>query len=171
MAKDIHQAVREVCLAFPQAEEFVSHGAPNFRVKGGKTFAAYVVNHHGDGRVALWLNAPPGAQEQYARGEPEYFFVPPYVGPRGWLGVNLDQGLSWKRIAAQVRQAYEHTAPRRLVAQIGPTIQIDPPTARLKPEELDPLRAPRAVAVIEPLRQLCLALPEANEARQFGAPV
>jgi hypothetical protein len=57
----------------------------------GKTFAAYVVNHHGDGRIALWLNAPSGAQELYVKQEPKHFFVPPYVGPRGWLGVNLDK--------------------------------------------------------------------------------
>ncbi|HKE95898.1 MAG TPA: MmcQ/YjbR family DNA-binding protein, partial [Povalibacter sp.] len=91
MAKDINGAVREVCLWLPEAEEFMSHGSPNFRVRG-KTFAAYCVNHHGDGRVALWLNAPEGAQALYTREEPKHFFVPPYVGPRGWLGVNLDKG-------------------------------------------------------------------------------
>src|ERR1700738_794349 len=64
MAKDINEAVREVCLSFPEAEEFLSHGSPNFRVRG-KTFASFVVNHHGDGRVALWLNVPPGAQESH----------------------------------------------------------------------------------------------------------
>ena len=91
-AKDINQAVREVCLSFPEAEEYLSHGSPNFRVRKGRTFATYVLNHHGDGRVALWLNAPEGAQEHYVRGEPRHFFVPPYVGPRGWLGVHLDKG-------------------------------------------------------------------------------
>ena len=58
--KDINQAVREVCLWPPEAAEVISHGSPDFRVRG-KTFATYVVNHHGDGRVALWLNAPAGA--------------------------------------------------------------------------------------------------------------
>jgi hypothetical protein len=57
MAKDIAAAVREVCQAFPEVEEYSSHGSPNFRVCK-KTFATYVVNHHGDGRVALWLNVP-----------------------------------------------------------------------------------------------------------------
>lgn len=56
MSKDINQAVREVCLSFPATEEVPSWGSPDFRVNG-KTFATYVVNHHGDGRVALWLNA------------------------------------------------------------------------------------------------------------------
>src|SRR6185295_7652846 len=80
-AKDINQAVREVCLWFPESAEVLSHGSPDFRVRG-KTFATYVVNHHGDGRVALWLNAPAGAQELYTKEEPKHFFVPPYVGPR-----------------------------------------------------------------------------------------
>ena len=94
MARDVHQAVREACLWLPEADEFVSHGSPNFRVRG-KSFATYVVNHHGDGRVALWLNALPGAQEHHVRSEPAHFFVPAYVGPRGWLGVLLNSGLQW----------------------------------------------------------------------------
>jgi len=96
VAKDINDAVREVCLSFPGAEEFSAHGSPNFRVRG-KTFAMYTVNHHGDGRVSLWLSSPPGAQEVHVAGEPKHFFVPPYVGPRGWLGVHLDKGLGVDR--------------------------------------------------------------------------
>jgi hypothetical protein len=86
MAKDINEAVREVCLSFPEVEEYLSHGAPNFRVRG-KTFATYSVNHHGDKRIALVLNSPDGAQSLYVKAEPKHFYVPPYVGPRGWLGV------------------------------------------------------------------------------------
>lgn len=145
MAKDLNQAVREVCLSFPEAEEFLSHGSPNFRVRG-KTFATYVVNHHGDRRIALWLNAPPGAQEQHTRTAPKQFFVPPYVGPRGWLGVQLDKGLSWKRIAALVREAYEKVAPPALIAQIGRTIEIESPTKSLAPSEIDPMSSKRAQA-------------------------
>src|ERR1700728_3432409 len=104
MTRDISQAVRDACLGPPEAEEFVSHGSPNFRVRG-KTFATYVVNHHGDGRVALWLNAAPGAQESRVRAEPAHFFVPPYVGPRGWLGVILDRGIGWNRIPAMIRES------------------------------------------------------------------
>jgi hypothetical protein len=51
LARDFHEAVRDTCLWLPEAEEIVSHGSPNFRVRG-KTFAMYAVNHHGDGRVA-----------------------------------------------------------------------------------------------------------------------
>ena len=105
MAKDIGEAVREVCLWFPESEEIPSRGSPDFRVRN-KTFASYIVNHHGDGNIALWLPSPPGAQELYSEAEPNYYFVPPYVGPRGWLGVHLDQGLSWMDIASRVREAY-----------------------------------------------------------------
>lgn len=171
MAKDISQAVREVCLSFPEAEEYVSHGAPNFRVRDGKTFATYVVNHHGDGRIALWLNSPEGAQEHHVRAQSKHFFVPPYVGPRGWLGVNLDQGVSWKRVAALVREAYEKIAPARLVAKIGGTIEIEPPKATVKASEFDPMQAPRAQRVLKSLRRICLSWPETSEGLQFGSPV
>ncbi len=170
MAKDINDAVREVCLSFPETEEFLSHGSPNFRVRG-KTFAMYTVNHHGDGRIALWLAAPEGAQEHYTRTEPKYFFVPPYVGPRGWLGVHLDKGLSWKRIAEIVRAAYEKVAPPALVRTLGKTIEIKPPTRKLAIEDFDPLQTRKAQSVLKPLRKMCLALPEVTEGVQFGSPV
>jgi predicted DNA-binding protein (MmcQ/YjbR family) len=170
-AKDINQAVREVCLSFPEAEEYFSHGSPNFRVRKGRTFATYVLNHHGDGRVALWLNAPEGAQEHYVRGEPRHFFVPPYVGPRGWLGVHLDKGLSWKRIATLVREAYEKVAPAGLSARIGKTIEIVPPKKTVAAEQLDPMKSTRAQKVLPSLRNICLSWPETSEDRQFGSPV
>jgi hypothetical protein len=170
MAKDISAAVREVCLSFPESEEFLSHGSPNFRVRG-KTFAAYCVNHHGDGRIALWLNSPPGAQQVHTAGEPKHFFVPPYVGPRGWLGVHLDKGLAWKRIAVLVREAYEKVAPRPLSERIGRTIEISPPTAKLAPTEVDPMRSKRAQAVLQRLRKIALAWPEVADGQQFGSPV
>jgi hypothetical protein len=68
-------------VSLPEAEEFISHGMPNYRVRGGKVFAMYAVNHHGDGRIALWLNTPEGMQDAHVHAEPKYFFVPPYVGP------------------------------------------------------------------------------------------
>ncbi|MEJ1960588.1 MAG: MmcQ/YjbR family DNA-binding protein [Gammaproteobacteria bacterium] len=170
MAKTIHDAVREVCLSFPEAEEDKAHGSPTFSVRG-KTFAMYTVNHHGDGRVSLWLNSPPGAQDVHVRGEPKHFFVPPYVGPRGWLGVQLDKGLSWKRIALLVREAYEKLAPPALRATLGKTIEITPPKGKLTPEQLDPMKSARAQRLLKALRKICLAWPETSEDLQFGAPV
>jgi predicted DNA-binding protein (MmcQ/YjbR family) len=170
LVRDTHQAVREVCLWLPEAEEFMSHGSPNFRVRG-KTFATYAVNHHGDARVALWLNAVPGSQDLHVRAEPAHFFVPPYVGPRGWLGVVLDQGIAWKRVAALVREAYEKVAPAELRARIGKTPSLKAPGRPLTASQLDPMKSPRALAVLKPLRKLCLDLPESREQRQFGHPV
>jgi predicted DNA-binding protein (MmcQ/YjbR family) len=140
-------------------------------VRKGKTFATYVVNHHGDGRIALWLNAPAGAQAHYTGAEPRHFFVPPYVGPSGWLGVNLDKGVSWKRVAQLTREAYEKVAPPALAARIGKTIEITPPKAKLKAEQFDPMQSKRALQVLKVLRKICLSLPESSEGKQFGSPV
>ena len=110
MKNELAQAVRQLCLAFPETEELISHGMPNYRVRGKKIFAMFAVNHHGDGRIALWLNTPAQVQDAYVDAEPKHFFVPPYVGPGGWLGVRLDTGLAWKRVAPIVRVAYERVS-------------------------------------------------------------
>jgi predicted DNA-binding protein (MmcQ/YjbR family) len=148
----------------------MSHGSPNFRVRG-KTFATYAVNHHGDGRVALWLGAPAGSQELHVQAEPEHFFVPPYVGPRGWLGVALDQGIAWKRVAALVREAYEKVAPADLRGRIGKPPALKGPSRALSAREIDPMQSPRAQTVLKSMRRVCLQLPESREDRQFGHPV
>jgi len=171
MPKNINDAVREVCLSFPEAEEFLSHGSPNFRVRKGKVFAVYAVNHHGDGRISLWLKAPPGSQAHNVESSPRHFFVPPYVGPSGWLGVHLDKGLSWKRIATLVREAYEQVAPSKLIERIGPTIQITPPKATVPDVEFDPMRSARAKAVLAGVRKICAKWPQTSESAQFGSPV
>jgi hypothetical protein len=170
MARDIYQAVREACLWLPEAEEVVSHGSPNFRARG-KTFATYVVNHHGDGRVALWLNAAPGSQELHVRAEPVHFFVPPYVGRRGWLGVILDRGIDWNRIPALIREGYEKVAPADLRARIGKTRKIKAPAKALSPSQIDPFKSSRALTVLSKLRKICLSFPESREGSQFGHPV
>ena len=170
MPREIIDALRELSLAFPEAEEMVSHGMVNFRVRGGKVFVMYAVNHHGDGRVALWLPAPEGAQRLHVREEPQHYFVPPYVGVRGWLGVRLDQGISWPRVASLVRIAYEKVAPRRLLDDIGPMPTVRPPTARANLDKLDPIRTVAAQRRLVSLRKICLALPETAEIEQFGRP-
>ena len=80
------------------------HEKPDFKVKG-KSFATFCVNHHGDGKVALWLRMPSGAQQMFTDLDPEAYFVPPYVGPRGWLGVELNKGLNWAEIAMRAHMA------------------------------------------------------------------
>jgi len=119
----------------------------------------------------LWLNAPPGSQEQHVRAEPEHFFVPPYVGPRGWVGVLLDHGINWKRVAALVREAYEKAAPAELRARVGGTPALKGPGKPLSASQIDPMRSRRGRAVLNSLRKICLLLPESREERQFGHPV
>jgi predicted DNA-binding protein (MmcQ/YjbR family) len=160
-----------LCLAFPETEEFVSHGMWNFRVRGRKVFATYAANHHGDGRIALWLNTPEGMQDSYVRAEPKHFFVPPYVGPSGWLGVRLDVGLAWKRVAPLVRAAYERVAPAELGSQLQTTPSVPAPKRRTTVADIDPKNTPRGKRILASMREICLALPDTSEDSQFGQPV
>ena len=96
--------VRKLCLALPEATEKLSHGSPTFFVK--KTFVMYLDDHHGDGRLALWCAAAPGVQAEMVDQEPDRFFVPPYVGGRGWIGVRLDRDPDWDEIAGVIEDAY-----------------------------------------------------------------
>ena len=107
--------IREICLALPATSERLSHGAPTFFVRGKRAFAMVLSNHHGDGRFAIWCAAPDGMQRLLVESEPERFFVPPYVGHRGWLGVRLDRRLDWDELAGIVEDAYGEVAPPKLV--------------------------------------------------------
>jgi hypothetical protein len=171
MANELDEAIRRLCLAFPETEELMSHGAPNFRVRGGRIFATYSINHHGDGRIALWLRAPEGVQKAYVDAEPEHFFVPPYVGPRGWLGVRVDLGIAWKRVADLVRTAYETVAPPRLSSALEATPRVPGPKRRVTVADIDPSNTPRGKRILASMRKVCLALPETVEGQQFGRPV
>jgi hypothetical protein len=104
--------VREIALALPDTFEKVSHGEPAFFVRK-RMFAGIDNNHHGSGHIAVWCNAPPGAQESLVAADPKHFFVPPYVGKGGWLGVRLDSGLPWPVIADLLKQAHATSARRR----------------------------------------------------------
>jgi hypothetical protein len=106
--------VRKICLAFPDAYEKVAWNAPTFRVKGGKMFAMFVANHHGDGRVSLWSMASPGVQEEFVAADPLRYFRPPYVGAGGWIGIRLDERPDWKVVSGLLREGYLECAPKKL---------------------------------------------------------
>jgi hypothetical protein len=74
-----------------------------------------LMNHHGDGRFAIWCAAPDGMQKSLVDADPERFFVPPYVGHRGWLGFRLDRQVDWNELAGIVEDAYAEVAPPSLV--------------------------------------------------------
>ena len=106
MNDDVLSRLREICLALPETSERPSHGAPTFFVRGKRAFLMVMDNHHGDGRFAIWCAAPDGMQGILVESEPERFFVPPYVGHRGWLGVRLDRDLDWHELEGIVEDAY-----------------------------------------------------------------
>lgn len=107
--------IRRICLALPETSERLSHGQPAFFVREKRLFLMVLANHHGDGRFAVWCAAAAGVQAMLVEADPERFFVPPYVGHRGWLGVRLDRGLDWDELAGLAEDAYAEVAPARLV--------------------------------------------------------
>lgn len=115
IAPDPVARLRWLCLALPEATERLSHGEPAWFVGGRRLFVT-LSDHHHDDRVAFWCAAPPGAQEELVGIEPDRFFVPPYVGHRGWIGVYLDVPVDWDDVADLVADAYCTVAPPRLVA-------------------------------------------------------
>ena len=121
--------------------------------------------------MALWLHSPPGIQRLYTELNPEAYFVPPYVGPRGWLGVELNKDLDWKEIASRVREAYVNVAPGSLASSMDKTIQIEPPDQEMRPEEINPMLGERPVEILGLLAERCRRLPETSEGEQFGNPV
>ena len=119
MASTALQELRALSLALPEATERLSHGVPWWFAGNARAFASFADNLHGDGRLALWCNAPPGAQQALIASDAERFFVPPYVGGRGWLGVRRDRSPDWNAVAALIEAAYRCSAPRRLLAQLN----------------------------------------------------
>jgi hypothetical protein len=129
------ERLRRIALALPEATEKVSHGEVAFFCR--RQFVMLDEHHHrpehGPAHLAAWCAAAPGVQAELVGSDPGRFFVPPYVGHRGWVGVRLDEvdgrGPDWDEVAEIVVEAYRHVAPvtlrRRLddesAAGRGPT--------------------------------------------------
>ncbi len=116
--EDILAAVRRACLALPEVVERPSHGTPSWFVRGRKTFVSFADRVHGDPHTAIWAAAPPGVTAELVAAEPRRFFVPPYVGHRGWLGLRLDldgaDALDEVELAGIARDAFRTIAPKTL---------------------------------------------------------
>jgi hypothetical protein len=116
MTEDPIEAVRRICLAFPEATErpFGGHDAPAFRVRE-KIFANIMT---GDGRVSLVVKGAVGAQDILVGSDPERFFVPPYSGHIGWVGARLDVPQDWIIIEELLTDSYKLIAPKTLAAAV-----------------------------------------------------
>ncbi|WP_159919951.1 MmcQ/YjbR family DNA-binding protein [Rhodococcus sp. WAY2] len=117
MSESVIDRLRALCLALPEATERVSHGEPAWFVRRSPQFAT-LADHHHDDRLSFWAAAPAGAQQDWVRRDEERFFVPPYVGGRGWVGVYLDVPQDWRDLADIAEEAYRTVAPKTLVARL-----------------------------------------------------
>ena len=108
------ERLRAICLSFPETAERVSFGDPNWTVNG-KGFAAQKGNYEG-GRPSVWFKPAPGEQRMLVAADAERFFIPPYVGGKGWLALFLDpRKLDWDEIAELMEDSYRQMAPKRAV--------------------------------------------------------
>ena len=112
--------LRTVCLALPEAHEVEAWNEPTFRVKN-KIFAMFAAseNHHGAGRPSVWVKSTHLIQDMLIHDDPDRYFAPPYVGPKGWLGIRLDRRPNWTTVADLIRDAYLLTAPKRIAAKVA----------------------------------------------------
>ena len=106
--------VRRLALALPGSTEKISRGEPTFFV-AKRVFVMFANNHPNDGRIAVWLAASPGEQAVLIGTEPAKFFKPPYVGVKGWLGIQLD-AVDDDELGLYITQAWRLIAPKKLAA-------------------------------------------------------
>jgi hypothetical protein len=110
--EDHARRVRRICMALPGCEEKLSHGEPTWFVRK-RVFVMFANNHHNDGHVAIWIPALPGLQESLIATSPDSFFRPPYVGVKGWVGVELDR-VGDEELATHILEAWKLIAPKSL---------------------------------------------------------
>lgn len=119
MAEQLRELTRRIALALPETTESSDHNPAHstFKVRD-KTFCWFLNNHHDDGRIALVMKGAPGAQGVLVDADPVRFFIPPYVGHKGWIGLRVDvPEVDWDQVEMLLTEAWRATAPKRLVAQ------------------------------------------------------
>jgi hypothetical protein len=121
---DASSALRErvdaQCLALPETRVESAAGRHATYLVREKKFAYFLVDHHGDGRVTVCTRVAPGEQTRLAADDPAHYFVPPYIGARGWAGYYLDiASMDWEEVARLVTDSYLLAAPKRLAARVG----------------------------------------------------
>jgi hypothetical protein len=106
--------VRRICATLPETMEKLSHGEPTFFVRK-RVYAMFANNHHNDGHVAIWIPTTPGMQATLIRTWPEKYFNPPYVGVKGWVGIELAR-VSDEELMTHIREAWRLVGPKTLRA-------------------------------------------------------
>jgi hypothetical protein len=119
LSNPARQRVDRMCLVLPGATVKLSHGGPAYFARG-RQFASTSENHHGSGRVEAWIKAAPGVQEEYVGADPERWYRPPYVGPRGWVGAYLDVDVDWPAVAELLVDGYLSVQGVRALAALDP---------------------------------------------------
>ena len=110
--EDHARRVRQICMRMPGCDEKLSHGEPTWFVRK-RVFVMFANNHHNDGRVAIWIPASPGLQESLIATTPATYFRPPYVGVKGWVGIELDR-IGDEELATHILEAWKMVAPKSL---------------------------------------------------------
>jgi predicted DNA-binding protein (MmcQ/YjbR family) len=116
--------ISDRCLALPGAERSLNGDHATFRVRG-KVFAYFLDDHHGDGIVSICVKSELGENVDRAHRDPEHYYLPAYIGPRGWFGLRLDRGrVDWREVANVVERSYRLTAPKSMLAKLDATTAI-----------------------------------------------
>lgn len=114
MAKAPGERLAEICLSLPEAVLKEAWGDPTYRVRD----RIFAMEKRGDGRMSVWFKAPEGSQAILTGADPDLFFVPPYLGHKGWVGMRLDEDPDWDEVARLIARSYALIAPRRLSALV-----------------------------------------------------
>ena len=122
-----YQRLQAICLALPEAEERETWEVQTFRVRD-KIFAMFGK----EGGAAVSCKAPPGAQQILIGSDPQRFYKPPYVGPKGWIGIRLDDSADWAEVQSLIERSYRMTAPKKLLASFSPEAEPKRPARRGK---------------------------------------
>jgi predicted DNA-binding protein (MmcQ/YjbR family) len=110
--------ITELCLFYPETTCERSGSHATFKVRK-RVFAYFLDNHYGDGKVAVCCKTALGEHTDLAKEDPVRFYIPAYIGPRGWIAIRLDRGrVNWKEVADFVRASYRAVAPAKLVKDL-----------------------------------------------------
>lgn len=155
---DLLERLRELCYRFPGTEEKLTYGAPAFHVRG-KLFASFADHEEYDGRVSAMVKMERADQQRLVRQDPERFYVPKYIGVKGWTGVVLNRpSTDWIELAILIEEAWSSVVPKSVAN--GPA-RPPPPPPRLP--TTDPEVAAAALARLE---KICGKLPETKVERE-----